>query len=114
MAEWDSMLFLACPIMKELNNLVWSGLFINDLRLAAIILTASFSAEIQHVFVLCHMKKTVYPAVLRIRIRIRICMFWPPGSGSGSISQMFGSGSGSGFFYHQAKIVRKTLIPPVL
>jgi hypothetical protein len=39
MAEWDSMLFLACPIMKELNNLVWSGLFINDLRLAACILT---------------------------------------------------------------------------
>jgi hypothetical protein len=48
MAEWDSMLFLACPIMKELNNLVWSGLFINDLRLPACILTASFSAEIQH------------------------------------------------------------------
>ena len=30
--EWSLMLFLACPIMKGLNNLVWSGLFINDLR----------------------------------------------------------------------------------
>ena len=30
--EWDQMLFLACPIMKGLNNLIWSGLFINDLR----------------------------------------------------------------------------------
>ena len=30
--EWKLMLFLACPIMKGLNNLVWSGLFINDLR----------------------------------------------------------------------------------
>jgi hypothetical protein len=37
---------------------------------------------------------------------------------SGSISQRYGSGSisqsygfGSGYFYHQAKIVRKTLIP---
>ncbi len=33
-------------------------------------------------------------------------------SGSGSISQRYGSGSGS--FYHQAKIVRKNLIPNVL
>jgi hypothetical protein len=32
--------------------------------------------------------------------------------GSGSISQRYGSGSGS--FYHQSKIVRKTLIPTVL
>ncbi len=32
------------------------------------------------------------------------------GTGSGSISQRCGSGS----FYHQAKIVRKTLIPTVL
>ena len=30
--EWSLMLFLACPIMKGLNNLIWSGLFINDLR----------------------------------------------------------------------------------
>ena len=30
--EWQLMLFLACPIMKGLNNLIWSGLFINDLR----------------------------------------------------------------------------------
>ena len=31
--EWSLMLFLACPIMIGLNNLFWSGLFINDLRL---------------------------------------------------------------------------------
>ncbi len=37
-------------------------------------------------------------------------VFGPPGSGS--ISQR--NGSGSWFFYHQAKIVRKTLIPSVL
>jgi hypothetical protein len=38
------------------------------------------------------------------------------GSGSGSISQRYGSGSGfgSGSFYHQAKIVTKTLIPTAL
>jgi hypothetical protein len=35
-------------------------------------------------------------------------VFGPPGSGSGC--QRYGSGS----FYHQAKIVRKTLIPTVL
>ncbi len=45
-------------------------------------------------------------AVLRIRIR-RIHVFGPPGSGF--ISQRYGSGS----FFHQAKIVRKTLIPTV-
>ncbi len=38
----------------------------------------------------------------------------PPGSASGSINQRSGSESGSGSFYHQAKIVRKTLIPCVL
>jgi hypothetical protein len=37
-------------------------------------------------------------------------VFGPPGSGSGYISQRHGSGS----FYHQAKIVRKILIPTVL
>ncbi len=37
-------------------------------------------------------------------------VFGPPGSGSESVSQRYGSGS----FYHQAKIVRKTLIPTVL
>ncbi len=43
-------------------------------------------------------------------------VFGPPGSGSGSISQRYGSGSGSGSgsFYHQAKKVRKTLIPTAL
>ncbi len=39
-------------------------------------------------------------------------VFWHPGSGSGSTSQRYGSGSRS--FYHQAKKVRKTLIPAVL
>jgi hypothetical protein len=39
-------------------------------------------------------------------------VFGPPGSESGFTSQRYGSGSGS--FYHQAKIVRKTLIPTVL
>jgi len=50
---------------------------------------------------------------LRIRIRIRIRrirMFM--GLGSGSIIQRYGSGSG--FLYHQAKIVRKTLVPIAL
>jgi len=32
-SEWNSMLFLACPMMKDLNNLIWSGLFINDLSM---------------------------------------------------------------------------------
>jgi hypothetical protein len=41
-------------------------------------------------------------------------VFGPPGSGSGSASQRYGYGSGSGSFYHQAKIVRKTLLPTVL
>ncbi len=34
--------------------------------------------------------------------------FGPPGSGSGSVSRRSGS------FYHEAKIVSKTLIPTVL
>jgi hypothetical protein len=41
-------------------------------------------------------------------------VFGPPGSGSGSIRTRYGSGSGSGSFYHQEKIVRKTLISTVL
>jgi hypothetical protein len=36
-------------------------------------------------------------------------VFGPPGSGFGPTSQRYGSGS----FYHHAKIVRKTLIPPI-
>jgi hypothetical protein len=39
-------------------------------------------------------------------------VFGPPRSASGSINQRYGSGSGS--FYHQAKIVRKALMPTVL
>lgn len=30
--EWNQMLFLSCPMMNDLNNLVWTGLFVNDLR----------------------------------------------------------------------------------
>jgi hypothetical protein len=37
-------------------------------------------------------------------------VFGPPGSGSGFISRRYGSGSS----YHQAKLVRKRLIPTVL
>ncbi len=36
----------------------------------------------------------------------------PPGSGS--VNQRYGTYSGYGSFYHQAKIVRKPLIPTVL
>jgi hypothetical protein len=51
-------------------------------------------------------------AVLRIRIRIRrIHMFLDlPDPYPDFISQRYGSGA----FYHQAKIVRKLLIPTVL
>lgn len=31
--EWGQVLFLACPIMKDLNNLIWCGLFVNDLSM---------------------------------------------------------------------------------
>jgi hypothetical protein len=48
---------------------------------------------------------SILETVFRVRIRL---VFGPPGSGS--TSQRYGSGS----FYHQAKIVRKTLIPTVL
>ncbi len=50
--------------------------------------------------------RNIIGRVLRIRIPHA---FGPPGSVSGFISQRYVSGSGS--FYHQAKIVRKTLIP---
>merc|ERR1719402_1245444 len=33
MGDWEQILFLACPIMKDLNNLIWSGLFVNDLSM---------------------------------------------------------------------------------
>jgi hypothetical protein len=48
-------------------------------------------------------------AVLRIRIRLFLSLPDPFSTGYGS-----GSVSGSGSFYHQAKVVRKTLIPTVL
>ena len=31
--EWQQMLFLACPMMNDLNNLIWTGLFVNDLSM---------------------------------------------------------------------------------
>merc|ERR1719187_622712 len=33
MGDWEQILFLACPIMKDLSNLLWSGLFVNDLSM---------------------------------------------------------------------------------
>ena len=30
--EWQQLLFLACPMLKDLNSLIWTGLFVNDLR----------------------------------------------------------------------------------
>jgi hypothetical protein len=41
-------------------------------------------------------------------------VFGPPGSRCGSVNKRYRSGSESGYFYHQAEIVRKTLIPAVL
>jgi hypothetical protein len=53
-------------------------------------------------------------AVLRIRIRIRVYMFKGLPDPD-PLNQRHGSGSPSGSFYHQAKIVlKKTLIPIVL
>ncbi len=31
--EWNQILFLACPMMNDLNNLIWCGLFINELSM---------------------------------------------------------------------------------
>ena len=31
--EWNQMLFLACPMMKDLTSLIWCGLFVNDLSM---------------------------------------------------------------------------------
>jgi hypothetical protein len=61
-----------------------------------------------------------FPSLLsRKRVLFQCYVFGPRGSGSvsqtfgsGSVSQRFGSGSRS--FYHQEKIVKKTLIPTVL
>merc|ERR1719412_855065 len=33
MKEWDAMLFLACPMLPRLENLIWTGLFVNDLSM---------------------------------------------------------------------------------
>merc|ERR1712038_2040810 len=33
MKEWDCMLFLACPMLPRLENLIWTGLFVNDLSM---------------------------------------------------------------------------------
>ena len=31
--EWQQMLYLACPMMKDLTSLIWSGLFVNELSM---------------------------------------------------------------------------------
>ena len=31
-AEWNLIVFLGCPLMSDLNNLLFTGLFVNDLR----------------------------------------------------------------------------------
>ena len=31
--EWKQIIFLACPMMKDLRSLVWTGLFVNDLSM---------------------------------------------------------------------------------
>ncbi len=59
------------------------------------------------------------PSQLTFNMKKQCCGFGPDAyvfgpPGSGSASQRYGSGSGSRSFYHQAKIVRKTLIPTVL
>merc|ERR1712172_3106 len=33
MKEWDAMLFLACPMLPKLENLIWTGLLVNDLSM---------------------------------------------------------------------------------
>merc|ERR1711962_10763 len=33
MKEWDCMLFLACPMLPKLENLIWTGLFVNGLSM---------------------------------------------------------------------------------
>ena len=33
MKEWDALLFLACPMLPKLENLIWTGLFVNDLSM---------------------------------------------------------------------------------
>ncbi len=71
-------------------------------------------------------KEICWFVICRLYIKLFVCssvadpdppdphVFGPPGSGSGSISQKYGSRSGSGFFYHHAKIVRKTLFSTAL
>ncbi len=54
--------------------------------------------------------RSVFPSVTDPDPNPDPYVFGPPESGSGSTSHRYGSGS----FYHQAKIVRKTLIPAVL
>ncbi len=87
------------PEIEDKKAFLEWGLSLNDAR----------------VFVLCIVVNTLpVPVTAKERysvlwIRIRAYVFGPPGSGS--VSQRYWSGSG---FYHQAKILRKTLIPTVL
>jgi hypothetical protein len=70
-------------------------------------MTGEFSNNIPNVFFICSVADPDPGSVGSI-------YFVPSGSGSGSISQTYGSGFGSGSFYHQAKIIRKTLISTAL
>ena len=33
MKDWDMMLFLACPMLPQMQHMIWTGLFINDLSM---------------------------------------------------------------------------------
>ena len=108
---------LWCTLLTTVSSTVW--MLISTYRPSIDVKT--FPMECRCIFVLILSEASLsliwiflFTAVLRIRIRIRIrrirtYVFGPSGSRSGYISERYGSGS----FYHQAKVVRKTLIPTV-
>jgi hypothetical protein len=108
---------LWCTLLTTVSTTVW--MLISAYRPSFDVKT--FPMECGCIFVLILSEASLsliwiflFTAVLRIRIwirirRIRTYVFGPSGSRSGYISERYGSGS----FYHQAKVVRKTLIPTV-
>ena len=62
------MLFLACPIMSGLNNLLWSGLFINDLRYISVIFY-SYEFDIRY----CFFSSTL---ALQMVVTFKKCFFY--------------------------------------
>ena len=66
--EWSQMLFLACPIMSGLNNLLWSGLFINDLRYISVIFY-SYEFDIRY----CFFSSTL---ALQMVVTFKKCFFY--------------------------------------